>query len=94
MNRRDFLTAVLGLAGLAALSRAAAADELSGEARAALDTASVAFTQGPPQPRAPGDPRPEPAAPRSRRTNWHRRRQRNRRPLPPPPRHRRPPPGR
>jgi hypothetical protein len=94
MNRRDFLTAMLGLAGAAAMSGAADAGDLSREVAAALDTVPAEFTQGPPQPWAPGDPRPEPRAPRSRRTNWHRYRQRNRRPLPPPPRHRRRPPGR
>jgi hypothetical protein len=94
MNRRDFLTGLLGLAGAVALGRGADAGELSGEVAAALDSVPVEFAQGPPQPRVPGGPRPEPAPPRSRRKNWHRHRQRNRRPLPPPPRHRRPPPGR
>jgi hypothetical protein len=92
MNRRDFLTAMLSLAGAATLGGTADAGELFKAAAAALDTVPAEFTQGPPQPRASGDPRPEPRAPRSRRTNWHRYRQRNRRPLPP--RHRRRPPGR
>lgn len=91
MERRAFLTALLGGVLAATAAGATSIDERPAAATGALDAQEAEFMQGPPQPRAPGAatvparhgaPRPP------RRKNWHRYRQRNRRPLPPPPRHR------
>jgi hypothetical protein len=92
MERRAFLTALLGGVLAATTAGAAAIEERPAAAvPSALDTLEAEFTQGPPQPRAPdAAPLPtRPHNPRPRRKNWHRYRQRNRRPLPPRSRHRR-----
>lgn len=90
MERRAFLTALLGSVLAATTAGAASTEEQAATAANTLDTLEVEFTQGPPQPRAPGAATlpARPHNPRPRRKNWHRYRQRNRRPLPPPPRHR------
>lgn len=90
MERRTFLTALLGGVLAAVTAEAARAEGLPTPMAGALDTLDAEFTQGPPQPRAPGAvvTPAHPRNPRRRRKNWHRYRQRNRRPLPPPPRHR------
>ena len=93
MERRAFLTALLGGVLAATMAEAAPLAGQDAAASGALDTLEAEFMQGPPQPRAPGAATlpARPADPRPRRKNWHRYRQRNRRPLPPPPRHRRRP---
>ncbi|KRE20655.1 hypothetical protein ASE66_07300 [Bosea sp. Root483D1] len=90
MERRAFLTALLGGVLAAVTAEAAPIERLPTPTAGALDTLDAEFTQGPPQPRAPGATSvpAHPRNPRRRRKNWHRYRQRNRRPLPPPPRHR------
>jgi len=90
MERRAFLTALLGGVLAATVAEAAPLAEQTAATSGALDTLDAEFMQGPPQPRAPGAATlpARPGNPRPRQKNWHRYRQRNRRPLPPPPRHR------
>ncbi len=87
MKRRAFLTAFLGGVLAAVTAEAAPRDDRPAAASSALDSLDADFTQGPPQPRAPGAATlpARPSQTRPRRKNWHRYRQRNRRPLPPPP---------
>jgi hypothetical protein len=87
MERRTFLTALLGGVLAAATGKAATSEERPATEAGVLDALDAEFTQGPPQPRAPGVATvpASPRNPRPRRKNWHRYRQRNRRPLPPPP---------
>lgn len=87
MKRRAFLTALLGGVLAAVTAEASPRDDRPAAASSALDTLGAEFTQGPPQPRAPGAATlpARPGQTRPRRKNWHRYRQRNRRPLPPPP---------